>query len=120
MNRFTAGLSLRARLYLFSGAILTLFAVNVSTHLWGSLARTESLVAYRDTVNAAQLTDDLQQSLEAARQQILVLSTLRETTEEPLDTSERDSALSELQDIDAKVRRLGTVGRSSARLRGVG
>jgi len=110
MNRFTAGLSLRARLYLFSGAILTLFAVNVSTHLWGSLARTESLVAYRDTVNAAQLTDDLQQSLEAARQQILVLSTLRETTEEPLDSSERDSALSELQGIDAKVRRLGTIG----------
>ena len=48
-------LSLRARLYLFSVAILTLFVVNVATHLWGSFARSESLVAYRDAAAAAQL-----------------------------------------------------------------
>ena len=30
-------LSLRGRLYLFSGAILILFAINVGTSLWGSL-----------------------------------------------------------------------------------
>ena len=110
MKRFTARLSLRARLYLFSGAILTLFAINVSTHLWGSLARTESLVAYRDTVNAAQLTSDLQQSLEAARQQVLVLSTLRETTDEPLDANEQTAALTDLENIEARLRRLGTIG----------
>ena len=110
MKRFTARLSLRARLYLFSGAILTLFAINVSTHLWGSLARTESLVAYRDTVNAAQLTSDLQQSLEATRQQVLVLSTLRETTDEPLDVNEQTAALTDLENIETRLRRLGTIG----------
>ena len=77
-------LSLRARLYLFSVAILTLFAVNVATHLWGSFARSESLVAYRDAAAAAQLVNDLEQGLESARQQVLVLATLRETTDDPL------------------------------------
>ena len=79
-----SSLSLRTRLYLFSGGILTLFAVNVATHVWGSFARSESLIAYRDAVNAAQLITDLEQSLEDNRQQVLVLATLRETTEDPL------------------------------------
>ena len=70
-------LSLRGRLYLFSGAILILFAINVGTSLWGSLARNESSLAYQEAVSAAQLTAELEQNLQNKRQQILVLATLR-------------------------------------------
>ncbi len=103
-------LSLRARLYLFSAAILTLFAVNVATHVWGSFARSESLVAYRDAVTASQLITDLEQSLESNRQQVLVLATLRETTEAPLDAPERQAAVQELDNIGLRLRRLGALG----------
>ena len=70
-------LSLRGRLYLFSGAILILFAINVGTSLWGSFARNESSIAYQETVNASQLTAELEQNLQNKRQQVLVLATLR-------------------------------------------
>ena len=103
-------LSLRARLYLFSAAILTLFAINVATHVWGSFARSESLVAYRDTVTASQLITDLEQSLETNRQQILVLATLRETTDQPLDEQEQLSALEDIDNINQRLRRLGGLG----------
>lgn len=102
-------LSLRARLYLFSVAILTLFAINVATHLWGSFARSESLVAYRDAADAAQLINDLEQGLEAARQQVLVLATLRETTDEPLDKAERDTAMADLDALRQRLARLGAL-----------
>lgn len=105
-----SSLSLRTRLYLFSGGILTLFAVNVATHVWGSFARSESLIAYRDAVNAAQLITDLEQSLEDNRQQVLVLATLRETTEDPLGVDEREVALAELNTIEQRLRRLGALG----------
>jgi len=103
-------LSLRARLYLFSTAILTLFAINVATHVWGSFARSESLVAYRDTVTASQLITDLEQSLETNRQQILVLATLRETTDQPLGEQEQLSALEDIDNINQRLRRLGGLG----------
>ena len=103
-------LSLRARLYLFSAAILTLFAINVATHVWGSFARSESLVAYRDTVTASQLITDLEQSLETNRQQILVLATLRETTDQPLGEQEQLSALEDIDNINQRLRRLGGLG----------
>jgi signal transduction histidine kinase len=103
-------LSLRARLYLFSVAIFTLFAINVGTHLWGSFARNESLVAYRDAVSAAQLTADLEQSLENQRQQVLVLATLRETTEDPLGNDELNTAIDDLEAISTRLRRLGALG----------
>jgi len=106
-------LSLRARLYLFSVAILTLFVVNVATHLWGSFARSESLVAYRDAAIAAQLINDLQQGLEAARQQTLVLATLRETTEEPLGDAERATATAELDTLRQRLGKLGALGGAS-------
>ena len=107
MKTLRGKFSLRARLYLFSAAIITLFAVNVATHVWGSFARSESLVAYRDAVTASQLITDLEQSLEANRQQILVLATLRETTEQPLGDQERLSALEEIDAISQRLRRLG-------------
>ncbi|EED36248.1 integral membrane sensor hybrid histidine kinase [Luminiphilus syltensis NOR5-1B] len=110
MRRLRPALSLRARLYLFSAAILVLFATNVATYVWGSSARSESLVAYRDAVTAAQLTADLEQSFQDQRQRVLVLATLRETTEAPLASSERNSALDELESINSKLRRLGNLG----------
>ena len=64
-------LSLRGRLYLFSGAILILFGLNVGTSLWGSFARNESSLAYQEAVTAAQLTAELEQNLQTKRQQVL-------------------------------------------------
>lgn len=103
-------LSLRGRLYLFSGAILILFAINVGTSLWGSFARNESSLAYQEAVSAAQLTAELEQNLQKKRQQILVLATLRETTEEPLDTAALEQARTDFEIISERLRELGGFG----------
>ncbi len=106
-------LSLRARLYLFSAAILILFAINVGTHLWGSFARNESLLAYRDTVSAAQLISKLEQNLKAQRQQVLVLATLSGTTNSPLEDTELATAVSDLDEIIEQVNELGEFSNAS-------
>ena len=103
-------LSLRGRLYLFSGAILILFAINVGTSLWGSFARNESLIAYQEAVTAAQLTAELEQNLQNKRQQVLVLATLRETTDEPLDAAALGQAFADLEIITERLRQLGGFG----------
>ena len=90
-------LSLRGRLYLFSGAILILFAINVGTSLWGSFARNESLIAYQEAVTAAQLTAELQQNLQNKRIQVLVLTTMRETTDESLDAAALGQAYADME-----------------------
>ncbi len=76
-------MSLRRQLTLSLVTILMLFAVNVGTHFWGSHARNESMIAYRNSVTAAQLSTEVEQLLEDQRQQILILATLRDTTEDP-------------------------------------
>lgn len=103
-------LSLRGRLYLFSGAILILFAINVATSLWGSFARNESSLAYQEAVTAAQLTAELEQNLQNKRQQVLVLATLRETTDDPLEDSQLDQARADLDIITERLRQLGSYG----------
>ena len=104
-------LSLRGRLYLFSGAILILFAINVGTSLWGSFARNESSLAYQETVTTALLTAELEQYLQNIRQLILVLATLRGTTEEPLDAAALDQARKDIEIIADRLRQLGGFGR---------
>ena len=54
-------MSLRRRLTLSLFTILILFAINVGTHFWGSYARNESMVAYRNSVTAAQLSAEVEQ-----------------------------------------------------------
>ena len=110
VNQLRPKLSLRGRLYLFSGAILILFAINVATSLWGSFARNESSLAYQEAVTAAQLTAELQQNLQNKRQQILVLATLRETTDEPLDEAAIEQARADLAIISERLRQLGGYG----------
>ena len=110
VNQLRPRLSLRGRLYLFSGAILILFAINVGTSLWGSFARNESSIAYQEAVTASQLTAELEQNLQNKRQQVLVLATLRETTEEPLDASALDQAYADLEIIAERLRQLGGFG----------
>ena len=103
-------LSLRARLYLFSAAILILFGLNVGTSLWGSFARNESSLAYQEAVTAAQLTAELEQNLQTKRQQVLVLATLKETSVDPLDDSAIAQALADLDIISTRLRQLGAYG----------
>ncbi len=81
-------MSLRRQLTLSLVTILMLFAINVGTHFWGSHARNESMIAYRNSVDAAQLSTEVEQLLEDQRQQILILATLRDTTEDQLDDAE--------------------------------
>ena len=110
VTQLSPRLSLRGRLYLFSGAILILFAINVGTSLWGSFARNESSIAYQEAVTAAQLMAELEQNLQNKRQQVLVLATLRETTEEPLGNAALDQAFAELEIISERLRQLGGFG----------
>ncbi len=86
-------MSLRRRLTLSLFTILVLFAINVGTHFWGSFARSESMVAYRQAVTAGQMTDELSKLLEDQRQKILVLATLRENTEDELASEDQEAAL---------------------------
>ena len=100
-------MSLRRRLTLSLVTILILFAVNVGTHFWGSYARNESMIAYRNSVTAAQLSTQIEQLLNDQRQQILVLSTLRDTTEDQLEANELEQAQGELEEISSKISQLG-------------
>ncbi len=100
-------MSLRRRLTLSLVTILILFAINVGTHFWGSYARNESMIAYRNSVTAAQLSTEVEQLLDGQRQQILVLATLRDNTDDQLDDTELVQAEAEIEGISDHVRRLG-------------
>jgi signal transduction histidine kinase len=103
-------MSLGRRLTLTLVTILLLFSINVGTHFWGSYARNESMSAYRATVDAGQLSTEVEQLLEDQRQQVLVLATLRETTDDQLD--EQELAQAELG-IGMVVERISELGNMS-------
>ena len=109
-------MSLRRRLTLSLVTILVLFAVNVGTHFWGSFARNESMIAYRNSVSAAQLSTEVEQLLDDQRQQILVLATLRDTTEDQLDDTELQQAEDAIVTIIGKIQKLGKLSHSSTEL----
>ncbi len=109
-------MSLRRRLTLSLVTILILFAVNVGTHFWGSYARNESMIAYRDAVSASQLTTELEQLLESQRQQILVLATLRENTDDQLEAEELAQAEQDIEAVSNRIRRLGRLSHDVTRL----
>lgn len=100
-------MSLRRRLTLSLFTILVLFAINVGTHFWGSFARSESMIAYRQAVTAGQLSADLAQQLEDERQKILVLSTLRENTDDTLAGADQRSARDGISEARSTVASLG-------------
>jgi hypothetical protein len=102
----TARLGLRARLYLASASILMLFAFNVATHLWGSYARSESVLAYRIATEATGLVRGIQQGLATEHQRVQVLAALRETNA-PIRATQRDQANAELTSIADQLRALG-------------
>jgi len=101
-------MSLRRRLTLSLFTILVLFAINVGTHFWGSYARSESMVAYRDAVSAGQLTGELAKQLEDQRQKILVLATLRDNTDDRLADADRQAALDGITQTRDTVNALGS------------
>ena len=109
-------MSLRRRLTLSLVTILVLFAVNVGTHFWGSFARNESMIAYRDSVSAAQLSSEVKIHLEDQRQQILVLATLRDTTEDQLDEAELRQAEDAIATIIGKIQKLGKLSHDVTEL----
>ena len=102
----TARLGLRARLYLASGSILLLFAFNVGTHLWGSYARSESVLAYRDATEATTLVRNIEQGLATENQRVQVLAALRETNA-PIGETQREQANAELTASSDQLRALG-------------
>ncbi|MEM9257033.1 MAG: HAMP domain-containing sensor histidine kinase [Pseudomonadota bacterium] len=109
-------MSLRRRLTLSLVTILVLFAVNVGTHFWGSYARNESMEAYRSSVSAAQLSTEIEQMLEDQRQQILVLATLRDTTDDQLEEGELFQAEDSIAAIIDNIRELGQLSHSVTEL----
>ncbi len=109
-------MSLRRRLTLSLVTILILFSINVGTHFWGSYARHESMIAYRNSVTATQLSTELEQLLENQRQQTLVLSTLRDTTQDQLGTEELAQAEAAIQAISDKIRAMGELSQSVTQL----
>ena len=102
----TVQLGLQARLYLASASILLLFAFNVATHLWGSYARSESVLAYRNATEATAMVQSIQQGLTTEHQRVQVLAALRETNA-PIRSTQRDQANAELTAISDQLRGLG-------------
>jgi signal transduction histidine kinase len=109
-------MSLRRQLTLSLVTILMLFAVNVGTHFWGSYARNESMLAYRNSVTAAQLSTEIEQLLEDQRQQILILATLRDTTEDQLEDAELQRAEDAIVTINARIQELGKLSHGVTEL----
>jgi signal transduction histidine kinase len=109
-------MSLRRRLILSLFTILLLFALNVGTHFWGSYARNESMTAYRNSVSAARLSSDIEQSLDLQRQRILVLDTLRANADDTLESEELAQAEQAIGVINSMIRDLGELSKDSARL----
>ncbi|MEP6390473.1 MAG: HAMP domain-containing sensor histidine kinase [Halioglobus sp.] len=109
-------MSLRRRLTLSLFTILILFAINVGTHFWGSYARNESMVAYRNSVTAAQLSAEVEQLLNDQRQQTQVLATLRATTEDQLEPDELSQAGAQINTIRSKVGQLGGLSHDVTQL----
>ena len=109
-------MSLRRRLTLSLVTILVLFAGNVGTHFWGSYARNQSMIAYRNSVGAAQLSTEVEQLLEDQRQQILVLATLRDSTDDQLDENELRQAEQQISGIINKIEKLGKLSHSVTEL----
>jgi signal transduction histidine kinase len=109
-------MSLRRQLTLSLVTILILFAVNVGTHFWGSYARNESMVAYRNSVTATQLSTEIEQLLEDQRQQVLILATLRDTTEDQLEDRELQQAEDAIATINRKIQKLGRLSRGVTEL----
>ncbi len=105
-------MSLRRQLILSLVTILILFAVNLATHFWGSFARKSSMDAYRNSVDAAKLSTEVEQLLEDQRQQILILATLRETTDDPLEDAELNQAEDAFVMINDKIQELGSLSHS--------
>ena len=108
-------MSLSRRLTLSLLAILLIFSLNVGTHFWGSFARTESMIAYRSSVTAQQLATSIQAQLEEQRKQILVLATLRESTDDRLNDADREQAEGNIANITASIQQLGTVSHDVTR-----
>lgn len=109
-------MSLRRRLTLSLITILLLFAINVGTHFWGSFARNESMIAYRNSVSATQISTEVEQLLDEQRQQILVLATLRDSTEDQLDDSELEQAEDAIVTIIGKTQQLGQLSQGVTEL----
>jgi len=110
-------MSLRRRLVLSLFTILILFALNVGTHFWGSYARNESMIAYRTSVTAGQLATEVEQLLENQRKQFQVLALLRETTDEPLESSELQQAEDDIGKIALKITRMGRMSLNTTNCR---
>lgn len=108
-------MSLRRRLTLSLLAILVLFSVNVGTHFWGSYARHESMIAYRGSVAATQLSTEIAQRLENQRQKILVLATLRETTGDQLEQAEQVESRENIRTLRERIDELGKLASDMTR-----
>jgi signal transduction histidine kinase len=109
-------MSLRRQLTLSLITILILFAVNIGTHFWGSYARNQSMIAYRNSVTATQLSTEVEQLLDAQRQQILILAALRDTTDDRLEDTELQRAQSAIATINDKIQELGRLTHSVTEL----
>ncbi len=99
-------MSLRKRLTFSLLAILILFAINVLTHFWGSYARSESMVAYREAIYATQISRELERLLDAQQQATQELAIFR-TTGQSLGQAERNLAEENVNNILNKILELG-------------
>jgi signal transduction histidine kinase len=74
------------------------------------------MVAYRDSVTATQLSTEIEQLLEDQRQQVLILATLRDTTQDTLEDTELQQAENDLVTINSKIQKLGSLSRGVTEL----
>ena len=74
------------------------------------------MAAYRNSVTAAQLSTEIEQLLEDQKQQVLILATLRDNTEDQLEDTELLQAETAIDTINAKIKKLGALSRGVTEL----
>jgi len=74
------------------------------------------MIAYRNSVSAAQLSTEIEQLLEDQRQQTLILATLRDTTEDRLEDAELRRAEYAIDIINTKIQELGKLSHGVTEL----
>jgi len=106
-------MSLRRRLTLSLLAILAMLSVNVGTHFWGSYARQQSMNTFRDSVSARQLALSIHEMIQDQRKQVLILATLKETTDDKLKDQDLQNAKNNIQEIAKRTQELGKLSVES-------
>ena len=100
-------MSLRERLTLAIITILILFSINVGTDSWSNNTRKASMEQLQEAIEGQLEVSSLKQNLDGVFRTVRLHSSLRDNIKEPLSPKEVAQALSEINELQTSLQRLG-------------